>query len=188
MHAFVDESIRQGANDGLYVVAAAVVGPEDLEDDARRAARAVVRPRQRRFHWRNEGEAQRLAMLGALCSLGVTVRAYEAEVSARRLVRARALCIERLLWDLRELEVDRLVFETRQERNDAKDRRAILRAQKAQVAPKDLGYAFQAAEAEPLLWLADAAAGAVAAALSGQTDAYVKVLAGALTVVAVGRV
>ncbi len=39
-----------------------------------------------------------------------------------------------------------------------------------------------------LLWLADAAAGAVAAALSGQTDAYVKLLAGALTVVAVGRV
>ena len=83
--------------------------------------------------------------------------------------------------------MDRLVFETRQEHNDAKDRRAILRAQKAQVAPNNLSYVFQAPEAEPLLWLADAAAGAVAAALCGQTDAYVKALAGALAIVDVGR-
>jgi hypothetical protein len=185
MHAYIDEAIRQNG-DGLYVVAAVIVAPIDL-DRARRAALGVPKAGQRRFHWHNESEAQRLLMLQTIRALDLRVRAYQVAASARKLERARALCIERLVWDLVELDIDELTFETRQAHNDARDRRTVIHAQKAGVAPGELHYGFERPEAEPLLWLADASAGAVTAALAGERGAYLEAIAGLVTIVQVRR-
>lgn len=107
-------------------------------------------------------------MLDQLPGVATTAAVYACRpVSPRRQERARALCLHRLPWDATGLGITELVFESRQARNDQKDRQTILRAQKAGRAPAELTYPFERPSAEPLLWLPDAVAGAVAAGLTG---------------------
>lgn len=161
MTAFVDESLRTGGA-GLYVVAAVVV-VEDT-DAARRAARSVLLGRQPRFHWRNESEARRLNMLECIRGLGIEARVYvRAPIAPRRQAGARALCMNALIWDLWQAGVDSLVLESRQAHGDAADRRTILDAQRARRASPNLTYRFARAMDEPILWMADALAGAASA-------------------------
>lgn len=165
MNAFVDESIRLGEG-GAYLVAAAVVTDVDL-DQARRRVRSVIPHRQPRFHWRDESEPQRRRMLEAIVELGPTAAAYVCIPTGRRQDRARALCLNRMLWDLKQLGATRVVFESREPHNDRKDARTIERAKRAGAAAADLEYAFRRPLEEPLLWIADALAGVASARVGG---------------------
>lgn len=93
--------------------------------------------------------------------------------------RARAKCLERLLWDLEQLGVGQLIVESRGEAADRKDRRTILRAIKSGLAATDLVYENRKGPLDSALWLPDALAGAAATALTGQTR-YRDRLSGAL--------
>jgi len=162
--AFVDESMRLGG-DGLYVVAAVVV-VRDL-DGARRAARTVLVKRQPRFHWRNESEHRRVRMLDAMRAVDADCRVFVRQsIAPRRQTGARALCVNGLLWDLWQSGIDDLVIESRGEHGDAADRRTILAAQRAKRASPALAYRFSRAIEEPILWMADALAGAVTAEMT----------------------
>jgi hypothetical protein len=103
-------------------------------------------------------------------------------VPAGKESRARAKCLERLLWDLRDQGIDQLVFESRERHNDRKDRLTIVRAQQVGATPKLLGYDFRRPHDEPLLWLPDAVAGAVATRAVGGDPTYVDALCPALSV------
>lgn len=160
MLAAADESMRQ-VNGGVYVIAAGVLVKERA-DEIRTELRALLRPRQERFHWRNEGEAERLAMLKRIVELELFAYAYiHRPPTPRRQDRARAQCLKGLLWDLHQDHIGELVIETRQRRNDRKDRILILQAQEAGIASPDLRYRHARPKEEPLLWLPDAVAGAV---------------------------
>lgn len=181
--AFIDESLRVHPP-GLYVIAAVVVD-QDL-DTTRTLIRAVVLRRQPRFHWRDETERQRVRMLEALADIEGRVMAYTCQpVPPGKQERARAQCLKRLLWDIRDLDVDELIFESRQAHNDLRDQRTILWARTAQAAPKLLSYGFRRPYEEPLLWLSDAAAGAVAARASDDVEWYADLLGERLTITAV---
>jgi len=174
--AYLDESGRVSP-EGLYVVAAAVVMTD--QGAARAAAGSVLLPGQRRYHWRNEDEAQRYRMLECMTELELPVRGYvRRSVDPKRLERARALCLRRVLWDLRRDGVDELVIESRHESSDRRDRLTIVRAQQARIASRSLLYEHRQPDGEPILWFADAAAGAIIAAAAGETDAYVERLVG----------
>jgi hypothetical protein len=80
--------------------------------------------------------------------------------------RARSLCLNALLWDLWQRRVDELVVESRQEHGDYRDRQTIAFAQRARAASPILRYRFERPHHEPLLWLADAIAGAATASLA----------------------
>jgi hypothetical protein len=174
MIAFVDESIRTGPS-GVYLVAAAVVIPADL-DRARRTVVSALLPNQPRFHWRNESELQRRVMLERVANLPAKVLAYACRPVPRRQDRARALCIDRMLWDFAELGVTKVTFESREEHNDRKDAFTIRNAQRAKRAPATLQYSFARPLEEPLLWLPDALAGAVIADLATQRSSYLSAL------------
>jgi hypothetical protein len=183
MIGFVDESMREGQG-GLYVVAA-VVFATDLED-ARRATRSVLLPRQVRFHWHQESEPQRLKMLEHLAGVATSAMAYACRpISLRQQERARALCLNRLLWDVRDIGVTELVFESRQQRNNQKDRRTIVHAVKSGIASPTLRYRFERPKEEPLLWLPDAVAGAVATDLAAG-GSYLETLDGWVAVTELG--
>jgi hypothetical protein len=185
MIGFMDESLRRGLA-GLYLVAVVVVADDDL-DDMRHRARSVLRPRQPRFHWRNEGEATRKAMLTRLvCNGPGLVLAYACRPLPKRHERARALCLERVTWDLKHNGTDHLVIESRERRNDTKDAATIERARRAGKASPALAYTFERPNKEPLLWLADAACGAISAHLAEDDSTYVDQLpAGLVTVVTI---
>ncbi|MGH9131474.1 MAG: hypothetical protein ACRDWV_07335 [Acidimicrobiales bacterium] len=160
--AFVDESIRRGPT-GFYLLAAVLVRYDALPA-AREAARSVPLPGQRRFHWRSDSEAQRRRMLATVSSLDGVNRGYVfAPMGTCNPARARALCLNRLLWDLVEMGVDHLVIGSREAQNDDRDRRTIVQAKRANRASTELRYEFRRPHDEAALWLPDAAiAGAVA--------------------------
>ena len=165
-----------------YVLA--LIDEVDVEE-ARGATRSLLLPRSRRFHWNAEDVSQRRRMLATLRASVRNLRVYACRPMPRtKQERARALCLNRLLWDLRDYAVERLVLESRQERNDRKDRLTIVRAQKACRAPA-LDYAFAKPVAEPLVWLADAGAGAAATELCGDDRGYLDTLGETVTVVEV---
>jgi hypothetical protein len=167
MISYVDESIRAGER-GLYVVGVVLVDPGDA-DAMRRRARAVLLRRQRRFHWHEEGAEQRRRMLGLIAGSGVAPRAYVCQpVPLRREERARALCLNALLWDLwQHLGVARLVLERRQASGDRRDSRTIQAAKAAKRADPALRWSFVRPDDEPLLWLADAVASAMSSVAAG---------------------
>lgn len=165
--AYVDESIRM--EPPLYVLAAVLVAPTD-EIAAREAMAAFHLPaRAPRFHWHDEREDRRLAMLRCLADLRLPVRAYvrQGPVHGQHAGRARSLCLISLLRDLRLRTVGHLVIESREPHNDRRDARTILGAQQGRLASSSLAFHFARPSDEPLLWPADAVAGAVASSRAG---------------------
>lgn len=69
-----------------------------------------------------------------------------------------------------------MVIESRQERNDRKDRREILRAQEGGVAARELIYRHGRPKAEPLLWLPGAIAGTVGLKIARHDDTFFSML------------
>lgn len=101
MHAFVDESFA-----GDYVVAAAVVPASDVAA-ARASLRGVLRPGQRRIHFKDERDARKDLVLAAIESANVTGRVYV----ARNDRQARGLCLDQMVPDLAAAGVTRLILE-----------------------------------------------------------------------------
>ena len=182
--AYVDESIR-AAVPGLYVLASVVV-PATRAEEVREDLRGVLRTRRPRFHWRDEQDGDRLLMAEMLAQFTLpAVVAVVSPMDHRRSERARRVCLTRLLWELQQRHVDDIVFETRQEHRDREDRAHVLHAQKAGHVSAALHYAFAGPLQEPLLWLPDLVAGAVAYARGGDHH-YLDVLGADVAVVDAG--
>jgi hypothetical protein len=155
---WVDESHR-AANGGHYVLAA-VVTEAAVVEEARRRARDVRLKGSRYFHWRAERPEPRRRMLHQIVELDLAlVVVVTTPVDGRRQQRARALCLKRLVWELAERGVRRVVLESRGDM-DVSDRKILGGLRRAGVIPADLAYEF-ATKREPALWMPDAIAGAV---------------------------
>lgn len=130
--AFFDESVRV-RNPGVYVLALVSVSARDAPH-ARRSLEAMLLPGQRRLHWRDESAERRSEILSLLEALGLHGSAYLALLTrGGRQSRARALCLEAALWDLRNARISEAVIESRGAQ-DRLDRSTILHAQKAGIA------------------------------------------------------
>ena len=90
----------------------------------------------------------------------------------RKAETVRAGLIADLLGELRSTGARELLIESRQAHNDERDRHVIAEAQRSGAAQEDLSYGHGDPRSEPLLWLADALAGAVAADLRRSTTPY----------------
>ncbi len=174
--AFIDESVRESTATGFYLIAVVSVGETDL-DKVRNVARSVLlSKRQVRFHWHDESVTQRLKMMEVVRSLSLSMHVYCCRPLPAKQDRARARCIERMLWDFREVDIARAVFESRRDVNNRKDSRTIGHGKRAGLANPAFDWGFQLPSEEPILWLADALAGAVASHLAGEDSRYLKVL------------
>jgi hypothetical protein len=168
LHAYIDESLRVA--DGLYVMAAVIVGDEQ-EDAWQAALRDLLYRRQRRLHWRDESELRRTALIAAITEMrpaGVVV--IGAGLEPGRQERARRKCAERLLWEVTRRGVQAVVFERRHDELDARDRVMVSALIRRRVLPAGLRASWTAAVDEPLLWLADIVAGAAAASGTGRDE------------------
>lgn len=142
----------------MYVVGC-VIGPHSEYEELR--ARFGTGPR---FHFRNESEERRQTMLGQIAECGLATSGYVAQpVPSRRQPRARSLCLKALLWDLNGWGVSELIIESRQRHNDRRDGILIVSAQRSGIAARDLRYGWETPSGNPMLWVADAVAGVVAA-------------------------
>lgn len=172
---YVDEAIHLVAG-GAYVVVGVTIGDAG-KAAARRAARRVPPVRGRRFHWHKEDERERLAMLQVIAAHAAGCIAYIATPASSR---AREAIRQRCLGDVARTLAEStttldLVIESRQHRNDQHDASTLVTLRQSLPAATELAYAHQLPSGEPLLWLADALAGAVLA-LARRDSHYVTAL------------
>jgi len=160
--ALVDESIVP-LGQGGYVLACVVI-PDQNKSAIRRRVRRISPSGHRQFHWTTEEERERWAMVRVLSEEATSLIAHVRRPCTRGVHEvARAELLRALLGGLRDADVLDLVIESRQAHNDHRDRHMIAEAQRRGDANRDLSYGHADPRQEPLLWLADALAGAVAA-------------------------
>lgn len=143
--AFVDESFERED-----LLAAAMVSAEDVTA-ARRRIRGLLDKRQRRLHFKDEGEARKRKILDLIAELRPAVRVYA--TPNRRA--ARQACLTRLVPDLTAAGVTRLIIE----RDDSVvefDRRLLF--QLTRTNESEFLYDHRRAHEDFLLCTADAVA------------------------------
>ena len=157
MQAFVDESYSEDR----YAFGAAILCPVDI-GVARERMRALLLPGQRKVHWRDEGSKRRRQILDVIASipsnhLVVTRKSPRSERPERR----RRLCMERLVVELAEREVELAVFESSLRRDDQRDRDLLKALRVRRVVTSSLKIDHRLGSTEPLLWIPDALCGVV---------------------------
>ena len=163
MHAYVDESDLCGGRDHtVYVMAAVLVEEANLEA-TRTAVRDVTPTRMRKLHWYEALGMQRISWLDLL-RRAVTVLVVRYDGEAARAERRRRRCLERLVWELEQRGVRRLVLESRGSARDSGDR-SMLDALRRRGIGRALRHEHVRGTDEPLVALADLACGAHASGL-----------------------
>ncbi|ROQ17858.1 MULTISPECIES: hypothetical protein [unclassified Curtobacterium] len=126
LHAWGGESIRShGLDAPAYLLGASVVDSEDVE--ATREVLESLRPTNGKRHWHD----------------------------LRREERARAVCLERLGWELARHDVSLLTLESRASALIARDLRVVEALRGRRVIPKTLRVEHGDPRNEPMLWLPD---------------------------------
>jgi hypothetical protein len=177
MIGLIDESMRQRLDsDGFYFLAVARLDAAHAAT-ARAELRRALRPRQLRFHWRTEHEADRVAFLRVIAGLPlVSTIVYQHPVARRKHEQARVRCLWEAMGHFQDWGVSELIIESRREPLDTRDRREIIAGQHARLIARDLPYRHDVPKQEPLLWIPDAIVGATAAAIADCDERYLAML------------
>ncbi|NYI06228.1 hypothetical protein [Allostreptomyces psammosilenae] len=171
--AYLDESEPdRRVSPGVYLMAAAVPDPEAVEP-VRETLRLLRRPEQRKLHWHAESAKRRREIVEAIVALPalhvvVVLNGQPGESSERR----RRKCLRRMAWELDQRDVVELVAEARERKQNGRDLEVFqaLRAERSIRAGLRLFH--EPGPSEPLLWIADAIAGAYTAWCAGDPVYY----------------
>lgn len=169
LHAWVDESMRaaRDGKDGLYLLAAVVADPGEC-DAVREGLVSLLLRGALRLHWRDETEMRRCKIAALIGSHDLAhVVVVGAPINHRRQERARAQCLERLLYELDQLGVSDVWLETRHSALNERDLRLVEALRGKRSVSLGIRVEFARPKEEPMLWVPDAVAGAVNAAASG---------------------
>lgn len=168
LHAWVDERMDVDGRDGRYTLAAVISDPAGCEP-MRAELRALRLRRQPRLHWRDEDISRRTKIAAAIGAMDVAaVVVVGTPMIHNRQERARRICMERLLPLLEhDHGVSRVVLEARTPSLIRKDHQQVLNLMGKRWITRGLTVAEARPSAEPMLWIADAVAGATGAAHTG---------------------
>ncbi|MFJ2662703.1 hypothetical protein [Arthrobacter koreensis] len=97
----------------------------------------------------------------------------------RKQEHARAKCMERLLWELGQLEVTRVYLEQRTQSLNARDMKLVRHLRGKKSVPSALRVDVQQPSVEPMLWIPDQVLGALGDAASND-DTWLDQYAGAV--------
>jgi hypothetical protein len=192
LHAYVDESRRRSDDGAHRYLMVAVTVPGGARVALERELRALVPKGSHRLHFRPDRQAlnrKHLLLIAEAASAGVHGLAAHAVItSARHEGRARVRCLAALATHLSAAGVDEIVIESRQPHRDVEDDRTLLRARQDGALRPEVLWRHDRPYEEPLLWPADAVAGALGAELTGQDATFLKLLpSGSLEVVWAGE-
>jgi hypothetical protein len=145
---YVDESKARG----YYVVATATtVGDVQASE---RALRDLLKPGQRRIHFKSESDSRRRQILSRMCALEVRVLVWA--VKQRPDKEARPLSLDALAEAAVRAGVAQLIIE-RDESLERADRRLIADTIR-RAGSSEMQYRHVAPHEHPLLWVSDAVA------------------------------
>ena len=145
---YVDESKARG-----YYVVATATSSGDLRV-SERALRDLLKPGQRRIHFKSESDSRRRQILSSMCALDVRVSVWI--VKRRSDKEARPLSLGALVAEAVESGAALLIIE-RDESLERADRRLIAEVIRRAGSP-ELQYRHVAPHEHPLLWVSDAVA------------------------------
>ncbi|QWB25010.1 MULTISPECIES: hypothetical protein [Streptomyces] len=157
---------------GTYILAIALVLPAMLEP-VREAMLSLRLPGQRKLHWHGESAGRRATIVDRIASLPVrhlvVVRdGLPEEPSERR----RRKCLARVVWELDQRGVTRLVAESRERKQNGRDVKAVGYLRSSGMVSSALHMLHEPGPCEPVLWVADCVAGAAAAGRSGKSHQF----------------
>lgn len=145
---YVDESKARG----YYVVAtASAIGDVQV---AERSLRDLLKPGQRRIHFKSESDSRRRQILSRMCALDVRVAVWVVKQLPDK--EARPLSLGALVEEAARAGVSQLIIE-RDESLERADRRLIADVLRRQDG-SELLYRHVAPHEHPLLWVSDAVA------------------------------
>lgn len=149
-HVFVDESRRSS-----YLLVAAFVETRQLPG-VRTLMRRLRVAGERRLHFKSESDTVRKDVIGRLVDAGFRSRIYLGRGPSEAV---RQRCLARLVVDLVEERVTRLVLDGRGPVEDRVDRRVITRSLRECGVPDDsILYEHLGSHGDPALWVPDAIA------------------------------
>jgi hypothetical protein len=172
----VDESMRFTPDASLYLLAAVIADPEAC-DPARQALRPLKAKGERKLHWHSEGDPRRRKITSAIAVCNIeSVVIIGAPVDKKKQERARAQCLEHLLWELDVWGISHVWVENRTQTLNQRDMKTVDRLRGRQIISNDLRLDMALPSEEPMLWLPDVIAGAVSCARGGETDEWLLTL------------
>lgn len=119
-------------------------------------------PSGSKLHWRQLDSRSKKQCIDVLSSFDVAhIVVAGAPLDARRQERARAACMERLLFELGELGVTSVLLEARTESLNRRDMRLIEQLRGKRSLPRSLRVDIGLPSTEPMLWIPDQVLGAL---------------------------
>lgn len=157
--AWVDESVRTG-NVPMYLLGATAMYQADRE--AVLDAMALLAPVGKKLHWRDLGDKGKADVMDRIASHSLHhVVVVGVPLTGIRQERARGLCFERLMWELDQMSVSSVVFESRSGSQDRQDQRRVDGLRSRGIIGPEIRAEWRAGLTDPRLWVADAIVGAV---------------------------
>ncbi|MFT4286191.1 hypothetical protein [Nocardioides sp.] len=184
IRAYVDEAVpRTGA---AYLLTCALVADADISA-VRDVLYAIRRPSERKVHWHDRLPKEHLSLASVVAGLAAThlivVRDTDLDEPIER---RRRKCLERLLWTLDQRgDVQQVVLEARQTRQNERDRKILDVMRASRVVGASLRMEHMPGPREPLLWIPDIVAGAYSDLLAG-AEATFAPIADSVEVIVVG--
>lgn len=162
LHAWVDESMRPSARgERMYLLAAVVADPSCCEP-ARDELRSVLPKGARKLHWTDMEDREKKQVTGLVTDFDMAhMVVVGTPLNSRKQEHARAKCMERLLWELGQLEVTRVFLEQRTQSLNRRDMALIEYLRGSKAIPKSLRVDIELPSIEPMLWIPDQVLGAM---------------------------
>lgn len=147
-HIYVDESKARGH---FLVATASSASAVSVSD---KSLRTLLKPGQRRIHFKSESDARRRSILSRMVELDVRASVWVAK--GKREKEARDLCIESMSVEACRSRIRTITVE-RDDSLVGADRRIISRVL-AREGVRGIRYDHSAPQDYPLLWISDAVA------------------------------
>jgi hypothetical protein len=186
--AYVDESeSNQRIDPHTYLLAAAILHDHYVTEV--RECMALLRPKSgqlSKLHWHDESPLSRKAVMQTIAQIPalhvVVVRTGRPGEPAER---RRRKCFERLAHEFAVRGVECVTAEARERKANERELQHFNQLRTSRVIGSQVRLDHVPGPNEPLLWIADAVAGAVTAARTGMRE-YLDELAGLVDVVTLG--
>jgi hypothetical protein len=149
---------------------AAVVADSSDADDIRQVLLGLTVQREVRLHWVAESTKRRDLIAHAISTLDIAaIVTVGSPMDRSKQERARRCCLERLLFELDQFGVAEIWLESRRAAQDGHDMRLIDSARDKRLVARRTTVNFARPTGDAMLWLPDAVAGAVTAAILGES-------------------
>lgn len=161
---------------------AATVAEVDLASDIRHRLRGLLIGKNQRLHWRDENLRRRRTIAATIAEYDIAhTVAIGTPLNEQKQERARRICMESMLMELDRCGVRQVWIESRKRSQDLKDLKTLDAVRSKDLLDADLRLDFARPKAEPMLWIPDAVAGALGAALKADDMIPRQMLAASVT-------